>query len=133
MTIHLGSKQCDIAEVVLLPGDPLRAKWAAENFLTDIKKVNEVRGMLGYTGIWNGNQVTIQGTGMGMPSLSIYVNELIKDYAEKEGFYYLDYFSSMTDGKNGLKENYGNDGVHPNITGYRVMQKMVLKAIDKIL
>lgn len=61
------------------------------------------------------------------------LNQLIKDYAEKEGFYYLDYFSSMTDGKNGLKENYGNDGVHPNITGYRVMQKMVLKAIDKIL
>ena len=83
MTIHLGSKRRDIAEVVLLPGDPLRAKWAAENFLTNIKKVNEVRGMLGYTGTWNGNQVTIQGSGMGMPSLSIYVNELIKDFGVK--------------------------------------------------
>ena len=61
------------------------------------------------------------------------LNELIRNYAEKEDFYYLDYFTSMTDGNNGLKANYGSDGVHPNIRGYRVMQKMVLKAIDKIL
>ena len=61
------------------------------------------------------------------------LNELIRDYAEEEGFYYLDYFNSMTDGSNGLKANYGSDGVHPNIRGYRVMRKMVLKAIDKIL
>ena len=61
------------------------------------------------------------------------LNELIRDYAEEEGFYYLDYFNSMTDGNNGLKTNYGSDGVHPNIAGYRVMRKMVLKAIDKIL
>jgi len=61
------------------------------------------------------------------------LNELIKDYADREGFYYLDYFSSMTDGNNGLKVNYGEDGVHPNILGYKVMQKMVLNAIDKIL
>ena len=83
MTIHLGAKKNEIAEVVFLPGDPLRAKWAAENFLSDIKKVNEVRGMSGYTGFWNGNRVTMQGTGMGMPSLSIYVNELIKDFGVK--------------------------------------------------
>ena len=83
MTIHLGAKKNEIAEVVFLPGDPLRAKWAAENFLSDIKKVNKVRGMLGYTGFWNGNRVTMQGTGMGMPSLSIYVNELIKDFGVK--------------------------------------------------
>ena len=83
MTIHLGASLEDIAEVVLLPGDPLRAKWAAENFLSDIKQVNNVRGMLGYTGIWKGNRVTIQGSGMGMPSLSIYVNELIRDYNVK--------------------------------------------------
>ena len=83
MTIHLDSEKNEISEVVLLPGDPLRAKWAAENFLSNIKKVNEVRGMLGYTGFWNGNLVTMQGTGMGMPSLSIYVNELIKDFGVK--------------------------------------------------
>ena len=80
MTVHIGAKPGEIAETVLLPGDPYRAKWAAETFLSDIQLVNEVRGMLAFTGTWNGNRVTIHGTGMGMPSLSIYVNELIKDY-----------------------------------------------------
>lgn len=83
MTIHIGAKPGDIAETVLLPGDPYRAKWAAETFLTDVRLVNEVRGMLGFTGTWNGHRVTIQGSGMGMPSLSIYVNELIRDFDAK--------------------------------------------------
>lgn len=83
MTIHIGAKPRDIAETVLLPGDPYRARWAAETFLTEAKLVNEVRGMLGYTGTYKGNRVTIQGSGMGMPSLSIYVNELIRDYGAK--------------------------------------------------
>lgn len=81
MTIHIGANPGDIAETVLLPGDPYRAKWAAETFLDDANLVNEVRGMLGFTGTWKGNRVTIQGSGMGMPSLSIYANELIKDYS----------------------------------------------------
>lgn len=80
MTIHIGAQPGDVAETVLLPGDPYRAKWAAENFLSDVRLINDVRGMLGFTGTWNGNVVTIQGSGMGMPSLSIYVNELIRDY-----------------------------------------------------
>ena len=83
MTIHIGAEPGDIAETVLLPGDPYRAKWAAETFLTEIRQVNNVRGMLGFTGRWNGHPVTIQGSGMGMPSLSIYVNELIRDYGAK--------------------------------------------------
>ncbi len=83
MTFHIGAKPGEIAETVLLPGDPYRAKWAAEKFLTDAVLVNEVRGMLGFTGTYKGNRVTIQGSGMGMPSLSIYVNELIKDYGAK--------------------------------------------------
>lgn len=83
MTVHIGAEIGDIAETVLLPGDPLRAKWAAENFLTDVKEVNRTRGMLGFTGDWNGNRVTFQGSGMGMPSLSIYVNELIRDFGAK--------------------------------------------------
>ena len=70
MTIHIGAKQGEIAETVLLPGDPYRARWAAENFLEGSKLVNEVRGMLGFTGTYKGNPVTIQGSGMGMPSLS---------------------------------------------------------------
>jgi len=80
MTIHIGAAPGDIADTVLMPGDPYRAKWAAETFLSDVKLVNEVRGMLGFTGTWKGNPVTIHGSGMGMPSLSIYANELIKDY-----------------------------------------------------
>ncbi len=80
MTIHIGAQPDDIAQTVLMPGDPYRAKWAAETFLTDAKCINEVRGMLGFTGTWNGHRVTIQGSGMGMPSLSIYANELIRDY-----------------------------------------------------
>ncbi|WP_394153468.1 purine-nucleoside phosphorylase [Loktanella salsilacus] len=83
MTIHIGAKPGDIAETVLMPGDPYRAKWAAETFLTDAVCINEVRGMLGFTGMWKGNRVTIQGSGMGMPSMSIYANELIKDYDVK--------------------------------------------------
>lgn len=83
MTIHIGAAPGDIAETVLMPGDPYRARWAAESFLKDAKLVNEVRGMLGFTGIYKGNRVTIQGSGMGMPSLSIYANELISQYNAK--------------------------------------------------
>ena len=85
MTFHIGAKPGDIAETVLLPGDPYRARWAAQTYLENPVLVNEVRGMLGYTGTWRdgsgrGHRVTIHGSGMGMPSLSIYATELIKDY-----------------------------------------------------
>lgn len=83
MTPHIAAAPGDIAETVLLPGDPRRAKWAAETFLDSPRLVNEVRGMLGYTGTWNGRPVTLHGTGMGMPSLSIYVNELIRTYGAR--------------------------------------------------
>lgn len=83
MTVHIGAAAGEIAETVLMPGDPLRAKWAAETFLENVECVNRVRGMYGFTGTWKGNRVTIQGSGMGMPSLSIYANELIKDYGAK--------------------------------------------------
>lgn len=80
MTFHIGAKPGEIAETVLLPGDPYRARWAAKTFLKDAVCVNEIRGMLAYTGTWKGHPVTIHGTGMGMPSMSIYANELIRDY-----------------------------------------------------
>jgi len=83
MSIHIGAAPGEIAETVLLPGDPYRAKWAAETYLDDPRQINKVRGMLGFTGTWKGNRVTIQGTGMGMPSISIYANELIRDYGAK--------------------------------------------------
>ncbi len=80
MSIHIEAKQGEIADRILLPGDPLRAKFVAENFLEDAKCYNNVRGMLGFTGTYKGVPVSVQGTGMGQPSLSIYVNELFKDY-----------------------------------------------------
>ncbi|MEM9756703.1 MAG: purine-nucleoside phosphorylase [Pseudomonadota bacterium] len=83
MTIHIGAEPGDISDTVLMPGDPLRAKWAAETFLDAPRQVNAVRGMLGFTGTWRGHPVTIHGSGMGMPSLSIYANELIRDFGAK--------------------------------------------------
>jgi purine-nucleoside phosphorylase len=83
MTVHIGANPGEIAETVLMPGDPLRARWAAETFLDGAVCINQVRGMLGYTGTWRGNRVTIHGSGMGMASLSIYANELIREYGAK--------------------------------------------------
>ncbi len=80
MSIHIEAKEGEIASTVLLPGDPLRAKYIAENFLTDAICYNEVRGMYGYTGTCKGKRVSIQGSGMGIPSISIYLNELITSY-----------------------------------------------------
>ncbi len=83
MSVHIGAKPGDIAETILLPGDPLRAKWIAETFLEDAFCFNEVRGMYGYTGMYNGKRVSAMGTGMGVPSISIYANELITEYGVK--------------------------------------------------
>ncbi|GEN35703.1 purine-nucleoside phosphorylase [Aneurinibacillus danicus] len=83
MSIHIGAKQGEIAESILLPGDPLRAKYIAETFLEDEVCYNEVRGMLGFTGTYKGKRISVQGTGMGVPSISIYVNELIREYGVK--------------------------------------------------
>ncbi len=83
MSIHIGAKPGEIAETVLLPGDPLRAKFVAENLLEDARCYNQVRGMYGYTGTYKGLPISIQGTGMGIPSISIYVHELIQEYGVK--------------------------------------------------
>ncbi len=83
-TPHLEAKKGDIAESVLLPGDPLRAKYIAETFFENPVCYNQVRGMLGYTGIYKGKRVSVQGTGMGIPSISIYVNELLMEYGAKK-------------------------------------------------
>lgn len=83
MSIHIGAKAGEIAETVLLPGDPLRAKYVAEHFLENSVCYNEVRGMFGFTGSYKGKRVSVQGTGMGIPSISIYVNELISEYKAK--------------------------------------------------
>jgi purine-nucleoside phosphorylase len=81
MSTHIGAAPGEIAPVVLMPGDPLRAQWVAETFLDDARCYSKVRGMLGFTGIWRGHRVSVQGSGMGQPSLAIYVNELFREYA----------------------------------------------------
>ncbi|MDC7235306.1 MAG: purine-nucleoside phosphorylase [Spirochaetales bacterium] len=83
MSVHIGAKKGDIAETVLMPGDPLRAKYIAENFLENPVCYTEVRGMYGFTGTYKGKKVSIQGSGMGIPSIGIYVNELIDQYDVK--------------------------------------------------
>jgi purine-nucleoside phosphorylase len=80
MSIHIGAEPGQIAPYVLLPGDPLRARWIAETFLEDATCYSEVRGMYGYTGTYRGERVSVQGSGMGLPSLSIYVTELFAEY-----------------------------------------------------
>lgn len=80
MSIHINAKQGEIADIILLPGDPLRAKYIAENFLENPTCYNEVRNMFGYTGTYKGHRISVQGTGMGVPSISIYITELMKEY-----------------------------------------------------
>ncbi|WP_074407066.1 purine-nucleoside phosphorylase [Aquimarina megaterium] len=83
MSLHIAAQPGEIAETVLLPGDPMRAKWIAQTFLDNPICYNEIRGMLGYTGTYKGKPVSVQGTGMGIPSALIYSHELISDYGVK--------------------------------------------------
>ncbi len=80
MSVHINAKKGEIAETILLPGDPLRAKYIAETFLEDVTQYNEVRNMFGYTGTYKGERISVQGTGMGVPSISIYITELMQEY-----------------------------------------------------
>lgn len=80
MSTHIAAEPGQIAPIVLFPGDPLRAKWIAETFLDDAELYSETRGMLGFTGTWEGHRVSVQGSGMGQPSMAIYANELFDSY-----------------------------------------------------
>lgn len=80
MSVHINAKKGDIADTILLPGDPLRAKYIAETFLEDAVLYNDVRNMFGYTGTYKGKRISVQGTGMGAPSISIYITELMNEY-----------------------------------------------------
>jgi purine-nucleoside phosphorylase len=84
MSLHISAAPGDIASTVLITGDPLRAAYIAEQMLTDVKCYSEVRGMLGFTGMYRGKQVSIQGTGIGIPSTALYVHELIYEYDVKK-------------------------------------------------
>ena len=83
MSVHIAAKNGEIADTVLLPGDPKRAKWIAENFLENSVCYTDIRGMLGFTGTYKEKRISVQGTGMGIPSISIYITELMKDYGVK--------------------------------------------------
>jgi purine-nucleoside phosphorylase len=83
MSLHISAKPGEIADFVLMPGDPLRAKWIASTFLEEVKCYNEVRGMLGFTGVYRGQKVSVQGSGMGIPSALIYYTELVREYGVK--------------------------------------------------
>jgi purine-nucleoside phosphorylase len=83
MSTHIGAKPGEIAERVLMPGDPLRAKWIAEHYLEDAKCYSTVRNMFGFTGTYQGVRLSVQGSGMGMPSASIYIHELINEYGAR--------------------------------------------------
>ena len=83
MSVHIAAKNGEIADSVLLPGDPKRAKWIAENFLENAVCYTDIRGMLGFIGTYKGKRISVQGTGMGIPSMSIYITELMKDYGVK--------------------------------------------------
>ena len=80
MSVHIEAKKNEIADTILLPGDPLRAQYIAENFLENVTCYNKVRNMLGFTGEYKGKRISVQGTGMGVPSISIYINELMAEY-----------------------------------------------------
>lgn len=82
-TPHISAKKGDIAETILLPGDPLRAKFIADTYLEDVVQFNAVRNMLGYTGTYKGKRISVMGTGMGIPSIGIYSYELIHFYGVK--------------------------------------------------
>ncbi|MCC5880593.1 MAG: purine-nucleoside phosphorylase [Idiomarina sp.] len=80
-TPHIKANAADFAPTVLMPGDPLRARFIAENFLTEVKQVNDVRNMLAFTGLYQGKPVSVMGSGMGMPSIGIYAHELFSEFA----------------------------------------------------
>lgn len=84
MSTHLSAKSDEIAETILLAGDPLRAKWIAEKYLEGAYCYNQVRGMLGYTGLYKEKRISVQGVGMGIPSISIYLQELFTEYKVKQ-------------------------------------------------
>ncbi|WP_195938853.1 MULTISPECIES: purine-nucleoside phosphorylase [unclassified Romboutsia] len=143
-TAHNNAKLGDIAETILLPGDPLRAKFIAENFLEDVIEYNTVRGMFGYTGYYKGRRISVQGSGMGIPSIGIYSYELIHFYGVKnlirigsagainEKLNLHDIVIGMgacTDSN--FASQYNLPGSYAPIASYKLLQKAVNIANDK--
>lgn len=140
MSVHISAKPGEIAEFILLPGDPLRAKWIAENFFEDVVQYNSVRNMLGFTGTVSGKRVSVQGTGMGAPSMGIYAYELFNDYGVQKAIRVgtsgglpptklrdvVIGLSASTDSKIN-RRTYGDLDVAP-AANYELLEKAVAKA-----
>ena len=140
MSVHISAKPGEIAESILLPGDPLRAKWIAENFFEDVVQYNSVRNMLGFTGTVSGKRVSVQGTGMGAPSMGIYAYELFNDYGVQKAIRVgtsgglpptklrdvVIGISASTDSKIN-RRTYGDLDVAP-AANYELLEKAVAKA-----
>ncbi len=143
MSTHIAANPGEIAESILLPGDPLRAKWIAENFLENPVQYNSVRNMFGYTGTVNGKRVSVQGTGMGAPSIGIYAYELFNDYGVQKAIRVgtaggiaptqlrdvVIAMSASTDSKIN-RRTYGDLDVAP-AASYELLEKAVAKAREK--
>lgn len=140
MSVHIYAKPGEIADCILLPGDPLRAKWIAENFFEDVVQYNSVRNMLGFTGTVSGKRVSVQGTGMGAPSMGIYAHELFNDYGVQKAIRVgtsgglpptklrdvVIALSASTDSKIN-RRTYGDLDVAP-AASYELLEKAVSKA-----
>ncbi|MBV1757894.1 MAG: purine-nucleoside phosphorylase [Dethiosulfatibacter sp.] len=144
MTIHIGAKKGEIAETILLPGDPLRARFLAEKYLDDYFCYNEVRGMYGYTGYYKGKKISVQGTGMGMPSIGIYSHELIVDYGVRnlirigscgsfrEDVKVRDVILAMSASTNSnFASQYGLPGTYAPTASYELLEKAKKSADQK--
>ncbi len=144
MTIHIGAKKGEIAETILLPGDPLRAKYLAETYLDDYFCYNEIRGMYGFTGYYKGKRVSVQGSGMGMPSIGIYSHELIVDYGVKnlirigscgsmqEDVKVRDVVLAMSASTNSSFANqYGLPGTYAPTASYQLLERAKKAADEK--
>ena len=143
MSTHIAAKPSEVAPSILLPGDPLRAKWIAENFFEDVIQYNSVRNMLGFTGTVNGKRVSVQGTGMGAPSIGIYAYELFNDYGVQKAIRVgtsgglpptklrdvVIALSASTDSKIN-RRTYGDLDVAP-AASYELLEKAVAKAREK--
>jgi len=143
LSTHIAAKPGEIAESILLPGDPLRAKWIAENFFENPVQYNSVRNMFGYTGTVNGKRVSVQGTGMGAPSIGIYAYELFNDYGVQKAIRVgtagglaptklrdvVIAIAASTDSRIN-RRTYGDLDVAP-AASYELLEKAVARARDK--
>ncbi|MDW5287662.1 purine-nucleoside phosphorylase [Formosa sp. PL04] len=143
MSIHIEAEKGDIAETILLPGDPLRAKWISEHYLENPVCFNTVRNMFGYTGTFKGKRISVMGTGMGIPSISIYATELIKEFGVKnlirvgsagsyqKHIHIRDIVFAMAASSSGINKTRFNGADYAPTASFELLQKAAQIAKDK--